>query len=113
MMNILDTSLEKYNKHSIMIKNCREVRFSHGGHLFACQSGISNVSVYKFYTAERPDEFFFKCCEDKPTEKPIKSISWLDDDSGFVTCTFDQSVHLWKLYPQTGDNVGRKDDRQL
>lgn len=28
----------------------------------------------------------------------IKSISWLEDDTGFVTCGRDSSIFLWKLY---------------
>jgi len=27
----------------------------------------------------------------------VKRISWLDDDSGFVSCGWDQTVYLWKL----------------
>mmetsp|Transcript_40676 Transcript_40676/g.29297 ORF Transcript_40676/g.29297 Transcript_40676/m.29297 type:complete len:181 (+) Transcript_40676:965-1507(+) len=37
MMNIFSRSLKEY--FSIPIKNCKEIKFSHGGHLFACQRG--------------------------------------------------------------------------
>jgi len=48
MMNILDKQLVPYK--SLAIKECREIVFSNGGHLFACQSGF-DILVYKFYTA--------------------------------------------------------------
>ena len=48
MMNILDRTLVEYKK--LPIKECREIVFSHGGHLFACQND-KEVWVYKFYTA--------------------------------------------------------------
>ena len=34
MMNVFSKSLKPYN--TIAIKACREIKFSHGGHLFAC-----------------------------------------------------------------------------
>jgi hypothetical protein len=33
MMNVLSSSIKEFN--SVQMKNCREVRFSNGGHLFA------------------------------------------------------------------------------
>jgi hypothetical protein len=49
MMNILDDQLAFYK--SLPVKNSKEVQFSNGGHLFACQSG-KYVWIYNFYTAE-------------------------------------------------------------
>lgn len=57
MINILDDRLEIYKE--IGIKSCKVVEFSNGGQYFACQTG-SQVIVYKFYTAESPQEFTFK-----------------------------------------------------
>jgi cilia- and flagella-associated protein 57 len=90
MMNILNNALVSFK--SISIKNCREIQFSHGGSYFAAQNG-QNVNVYKFYTGETSNDFFFK-----GHSNFIKSISWLEDDSGFVTCGWDSSIYLWKLY---------------
>jgi len=67
--------------------------------LFACHDK-SVINVYKFYTAECPSHFKFKA-----HEKYIKSISWLEDDSGFVSCAWDFQIFLWKLYPGTGDDM--------
>ena len=48
LMNILDTKLVAYK--SLPIRECREIVFSNGGHLFACAND-KEVWVYKFYTA--------------------------------------------------------------
>ena len=50
-MNILDNDLVPYK--NINIRECREIVFSNGGHLVACQNDKA-VWVYKFYTAECP-----------------------------------------------------------
>ena len=57
MMNVFQKSLKTFKE--IPIKGCREIRFSNGGHLFACTSQ-HNICVYKFYTAECPPEFNYK-----------------------------------------------------
>ena len=56
LMNILDKQLVTYK--SLLIKECREIVFSHGGHLFACQND-KEIWVYKFYTAANPQYFKF------------------------------------------------------
>jgi len=57
MINVFQKTLKTFKE--IPIKGCREIRFSNGGHLFAC-TNQHNISVYKFYTAENPPEFNFK-----------------------------------------------------
>ena len=49
MMNVFSKTLKTFKE--IAIKGCRDIRFSNGGHLFAC-ANTNKVSVYKFYTAE-------------------------------------------------------------
>lgn len=49
--------------------------------------------MYKFYSGETSNDFFFK-----GHSNFIKSISWLEDDTGFVTCGWDSSIYLWKLF---------------
>ena len=56
MMNILDKELVTFK--SLPIKECREIVFSHGGHLFACQND-KEIWVYKFYTASITQQFKF------------------------------------------------------
>ena len=97
--NILDKRLEKYK--SIPIKECREIVFSHGGHLFACQND-KEIWVFKFYTASIPASFKFSA-----HTQPVKRICWLEDDSGFISCGQDAMLYVWKLYPAPPDNHGQ------
>lgn len=57
MMNILNDDLDEYK--SISIKQCKEIQFSNGGQYFACQNS-QNIQVYKFYTGETQNDFYFK-----------------------------------------------------
>lgn len=52
MMNVLSQSLKEYN--SVQMKQCKEVRFSNGGHLFAAGGASQGIHVFNFYTAECP-----------------------------------------------------------
>jgi len=98
MMNILNDDLEEYKP--IPIKGCKEIQFSNGGQYFAC-THQNVVQVYKFYTGETQNDFYFK-----GHGHHVKSISWLEDDTGFVTCGNDSVIFLWKLYP---DKLGGDD----
>lgn len=51
--------------------------------------------MYKFYTGESPADFTFK-----GHSGPVKSISWLEDDTGFATLAWDSSIFLWKLFSE-------------
>ncbi len=84
------------------IKNCREIKFSHGGQYFACQQA-SNVQVFKFYTAESPPEFFFHGHQNN-----IRCINWFEDDTGFITSGQDAGVSVWQLYPNRGEGTEAK-----
>jgi WD40 repeat protein len=90
MMNVFQKSLKTFKE--IPIKLCREIRFSNGGHLFACTNQHA-ISVYKFYTAECPPEYNFKDHSGK-----VRCIQWLDDDSGFISGGWDGAVIMWKLH---------------
>jgi WD40 repeat protein len=99
MMNILNNALVPF-KTIQGVKNCKEISFSHGGSYFAVQAGL-NINVYKFYTGELGD-FIFKGHTNNP-----KSISWLEDDTGFVSCGMDSNILLWRLYqPKAVDENG-------
>ena len=95
MMNVFQKSLKSY--HVIPIKGCREIRFSNGGHLFACASQ-SNINVYKFYTGENTPEMIFKS-----HLGPVRCLHWLDDDSGFISGGWDGNVFVWKLQLDPND----------
>lgn len=84
MMNVFQRGLKQFKE--IGIKLCREIRFSNGGHLFACTNQHA-ISVHKFYTAECPAEYTFKDHSGK-----VRCIQWLDDDSGFISGGWDGAV---------------------
>lgn len=90
MMNVFQKSLKSYQ--TIAIKGCREIRFSNGGHLFACASQ-SNINVYKFYTGENTQDMIYKA-----HLGPVRCLHWFDDDSGFISGGWDGNVFAWKLY---------------
>jgi WD40 repeat protein len=48
--------------------------------------------VFKFYTAENPPHYIFKA-----HTGIVQCVSWLDDDSGFISSGWDSSMYLWKL----------------
>lgn len=89
LMNVFQDDLIPFA--DIGIKKCREIVFSHGGHLFACHN-TNNIQVYRFYTAECPVQYNFRA-----HNGVIRSISWLDDDSGFVSSSVDADVIMWQL----------------
>ena len=70
LMNIFSKEMVSY-KNISNIKNCREIVFSNGGHLFACQNN-NNICVFKFYTAENPINYVFK-----KHNGLIRKIAWL------------------------------------
>ena len=75
-MNVLSNSISEY--HSISLKNCREIRFSNGGHMFA--AGVGQFTyVFDFYTVECPPDH--QC---KGHNGNISCIDWFENDTGFA-----------------------------
>ena len=101
MMNVFPNATDPRKKlkqfQTIPIKGCREIRFSNGGHLFACASQ-SNINVYKFYTGENTQDMIYKA-----HLGPVRCIHWMDDDSGFTSGGWDGNVFVWKLYTDKKD----------
>ena len=89
MMNVFADTIQQYK--DLPIKHCREIVFSHGGHLFACMF-VNFIHVYNFYTAQNPVNYTFKAHSGH-----IRSIAWLQDDSGFVSSALDSTIHMWSL----------------
>ena len=76
MLNVLAKSINDYT--SLTLKHCKQVRFSHGGHLFAV--GVSCFTyIYNFYTLDCPQ--YYQC---KGHSGKIGCIDWFEDDSGFT-----------------------------
>ena len=89
MMNVLSDKLAEYN--NFVLKGCREIRFAHGGHLFAC--GNNNfTNVYDFFTMECTKEMYCKGHSGK-----IKNIDWWLDDTGFTDCCNAGQVSYYDL----------------
>jgi WD40 repeat protein len=39
---------------TLQIKACKEIKFSNGGHMFACAYGSNSIWLYNFYTEDCP-----------------------------------------------------------
>ena len=87
MFNILSDDLHECGKWSV--KNCKVVRFSHGGHKFAVVSANS-VIVFSTYTHETAHVL-------KGHSNHITSLEWSDDDRFIVTCGNEGAVYEWCL----------------
>jgi WD40 repeat protein len=86
-------AVAQFNFHEI--RGCTEISFSNGGHLYAINDEENNIQVFKFWQNERPLEWVFTAHTGL-----IKSIQWLEDDTGFVSAgATDHQVILWKLKP--------------
>jgi cilia- and flagella-associated protein 57 len=46
-MSVMPGKIEPF--HDLSIKGCKEIKFSNGGHLYACHD-TSDVHVYRFFT---------------------------------------------------------------
>ncbi len=88
-LNIYPRKLEKY--HELPITACVEIKFTTQGHLVAIQNQ-SEVHVYRFFTAELPANYTFGW-----HLSSVKSITWNEDDTGFVTAGIDNSIAVWQL----------------
>lgn len=76
LMNVLSKKIDQFTHHGA--KNCREIQFANGGHLFACVN-VNAITVYNFYTNEQVVNY------KDHTQKP-RCIEWFEDDSGFISC---------------------------
>ena len=77
-MHVMSSTIKEYN--SIQMKGCREIRFSRGGHLFACAQNQGNVFIYNFWTGECPQNMQLKGHSQK-----VRAIEWFENDMGFAT----------------------------
>jgi cilia- and flagella-associated protein 57 len=85
-------------------KNCLDIKFSNGGHLFAAVNR-NDVDVYNFYTHECPESMKFS----QNHNKSINCIDWFDNDMGFTSCGADGYIYFVDLY--TG-RLGEKRNMQ-
>ncbi|KAI8472173.1 MAG: hypothetical protein J3K34DRAFT_519934 [Monoraphidium minutum] len=73
----------------LAIRGCRDVAFSHGGHLFAAVNGIS-VGVYNSYTVENIGNL-------RGHNGKVRSLCWSADDTRLLSSGADGAVYEWRL----------------
>lgn len=100
MMNLLSEKLQQHKMLSV--KGCNEIRFSNGGHLFACTVNQKDILVYDFYTADCPPNMNFSGHVSR-----VMSIDWFANDMGFTSCGQDGNIYFFDLY-QPGGEQGKR-----
>ena len=89
--NIHPDSIQSF--YEVNIRACTDIQFSHGGHLYACADDEFKIMVFNFFTGICPEEYQFIGHH----KGMIKQISWLEDDTGFVSVSADHTLMYWKL----------------
>jgi len=92
LMNLLLDDIRAYKE--IMIKQCSELRFSHGGHLLAAMNG-GLIQVYNTYTAELLWTF-------RGHTMPVRSLYFSLDDTRIVSCGLDGAVYERRISTGSG-----------
>ena len=96
MCNVLSNQIGVFKV--IQIKGCNEIKFSNGGHMFACVTGNNQINVYNFWTGECSERMQFVGHMGR-----IMSIDWFANDMGFVTCGQDGNIFFYDLFTGQGD----------
>jgi WD40 repeat protein len=87
----------------LQIKGSREIKFSHGGHLFACAVGLTTVNIYNFYTDECPT--YNQC---KGHVNKVRCIDWFENDMCFTSCGLDGNIFYFDLLTLKEANNGQR-----
>lgn len=95
-------------KQPLSIKTCSEIRFSNGGHLFACTAGTTNkeIHIYNFYTNECPTMMQYVGHTNN-----VNSISWFENDLGFASTGKDGNIYFYDLYGPPKEAQKRSEDK--
>jgi WD40 repeat protein len=93
LYNVLIDSLRPFK--DMPLKHCKEVRFTHGGHRFACAIGIS-VMVFSTHSFEVLHNFTGHI-------GPVKRLVWSRDDRFLYSAGADGGVYGWNL--RTGSRL--------
>lgn len=107
MLNILGRSLQAYKQ--LTVKGCHEIRFAHGGHLFAL-AREQNIYVYNFYTGDQPSIYAYEGAH----TQVVRSINWFENDMTFSSTGLDGNIYFFDLMGEPGKRnqekyEGRKD----
>ncbi|KAG7390346.1 hypothetical protein PHYPSEUDO_008174 [Phytophthora pseudosyringae] len=84
---LLQESLRQVKE--LAIKACRFVRYAHGGHLFACASGLT-VTTFRAYTLEAVHTFSGHI-------GAVRCLSWSRDDTYLFSAAHDGAVYRWDI----------------
>ncbi len=87
LFNVLLNELRQFQEFPV--KSCRDVRFSHGGHMFAAVN-LSNIVIYGTYTFEKIGVLISHTAL-------VRCISWSRDDSRVVSAGMDGAVYEWSI----------------
>merc|ERR1719331_1954200 len=94
LMNLLMEDMRPFK--DIPIKACREVRFSHGGNMFAAVNS-NTIQVFKTYSCET-------ICNLRGHNNKVRSLSWTADDTTLVSAGMDGAVYEYNIL-----NDGRRE----
>ncbi|EEY69422.1 WD domain-containing protein, putative [Phytophthora infestans T30-4] len=84
---LLQESLRQVKE--LATKACRFVRYAHGGHLFACASGLT-VKTFRTYTFEAVHTFSGHI-------GAVRCLSWSRDDVYLFSAAHDGSIYRWDI----------------
>ncbi|CAM9161858.1 unnamed protein product [Discosporangium mesarthrocarpum] len=87
LMNLLMDDIRTYRE--IAIKQCREVKFSNGGSMFAAVNG-NVITVMDFNTYE-------KVADLRGHNSKVRHIHWGSQDQTLVSCGQDGAVYQWDV----------------
>ena len=104
MCNILSNKIAL--SKAITLKNCNEIKFANGGHLFACTQK-SEIFVYNFYTGDSPPYMNFTGHLNK-----VQSIDWFENDLGFTSCGSDGSIYFYDNIHAIGEKNGSRNTQK-
>ena len=68
-------------QHEFPIRNCKELKFSHGGQYFAAVNAGSNVQIYNSYTFKNITNI-----RSPGQGQKISAIAWSTDDNVLIVC---------------------------
>ena len=81
------------------MKACHEIRFSNGGHMFACSLGSGQIN-----SGENPQNM--QC---KGHVNRVRSIDWLENDTGFISCANDGNGYCCYMVKPRSNSAARRE----
>ncbi|XP_066570529.1 cilia- and flagella-associated protein 57-like [Amia ocellicauda] len=85
LMNLLIDDIQTFREFNV--HKCREVAFSHGGHMFAAANG-NVIHLFSTTTFENTQTL-------QGHRGKVRAIEWSKDDSRLVSCGMDGAVYEW------------------